>query len=358
LGEVLSLDATADGGQIDVLTALRGHPDDRLVHRRSPDGGRTWSAEREVDLGGRPMHEPHRGMDPQVAARGDRLLAVWTAPGTSEWGTGPMATSLSADGGRTWTPGPTPADDGRTDGHNYLDAAVDDQGAFHVVWLDNRAGGRGLSAARSADGRAWSASRTLDDRTCECCWNRLYAGPAGRLWVVYRDKLPTDLVVAASGDRGASWRRLGAPGDFGWRFEGCPHVGGALARPASAPPGELFALSWTAADGAAGLWAVASRDGGASWSAPRRIGEPTARHGDLAAVGDRLVAVWDQGARIYAAWSDDRGDTWSPPAALSAPGRRATHPRVVASGDGAVALWTEAGDEGGATWVARRLERG
>jgi hypothetical protein len=31
---------------------------------------------------------------------------------------------------------------------------------------------------------------------------------------------------------------------------------------------------------------------------------------------------------------------------------------VVASGDAAVALWTEAGAEGGSTWVARRLGGG
>lgn len=359
-GEVLALDAWAAGGTIDVLLALRGEHGaehgDRLVHRRSTDGGRTWSAEHEVDLGGRPMHAPHRGMDPQIAADGDRLLALWTVPGTSPWGIGPMATAFSADGGRTWTPGPTPADDGRTDGHNYIDAAVDDRGVFHAVWLDNRdSGARGLSTSSSHDGLTWTHSRSIDETTCECCWNRIYARPGGRLDVLYRDKLPTDLVVAASSDRGASWRRVGTPGGFGWQFEGCPHTGGALARPPG-EPGELHALSWTGADGRAGLWALASLDGGVTWSDAHRMGSESARHGDLAAVGGRLIAVWSDDARIVAATSDDRGATWSAPQALSEPGRRATHPLVVASGDGALALWTETGDEGGSTWAARRLD--
>jgi len=359
-GEVLSLDAWSANGTIDLLTALRGEPGakhgDRLVHRRSTDGGRSWSAGREVDLGGRPMHAPHRGMDPQIAADGDRLLALWTVPGTSDWGIGPIATSFSADGGHTWTPGPTPADDGQTDGHNYLDAVVDDQGVFHAVWLDNRdSGARGLSASRSRDGLTWSPSRSIDDATCECCWNRIYAQPGGRLDVLYRDKLPTDLVVAASADRGESWRTVGTPGGFGWQFEGCPHTGGALARPAGLP-GELHALSWTGAEGRTGLWALTSRDGGESWSEAHRIGSQAARHGDIAAAGGRLVAVWDEEARIFTATSDDSGATWSTPEPLSDPGRQATHPLVVASGDGALALWSERGEGGRSTWVARRLD--
>ncbi len=354
-GEVLALDAAVGGEVVDLLLAVRGEKVARLVHRRSTDGGRSWGAETEVPLGGKPVESPHRGMDPQIAADGDRLLAVWTAPGTSPWGSGPLATALSADGGRTWTPGPAPADDGTTDGHNYVDAVADGRGGFHLVWLDDRGGSRGLRAARSADGgRTWSANRTIDGETCECCWNRLAAGPDGAVRVLYRDRLPNrDMVVAASADGGESWRGLGAAGDFDWVFDGCPHAGGGLA--VSGAASHLSALVWTGAEGKAGLWLVGSADGGRSWSEPRRMGSDRARNADLAAAGGRLVAAWDQDRRIHAAVSADGGLTWSAAEPISEPGRHATHPLVVAAGDGALVLWTETPEDGAAGWVARRF---
>lgn len=357
-GGVLSLDVTGDGSRVDVLLAVAGEGGGaRLVHRRSMDGGRSWSGEHEVDLGGRPMHSPHRGMDPQIAAHGDRLLAVWTTPGTSEWGSGPMATSSSADGGRTWAPGPTPADDGRTDGHNYIDVVADPDGAFHAVWLDTRERGRGVSWARSEDGGAsWSPSRTVDGHACECCWNRIYPLAGRKMVVLYRDKLPTDLALGVSGDGGASWRLAGYPGAFGWRFPGCPHVGGALAQ--TGPPAHptLHALSWTGRDDSAGLWLSTSRDGGEGWSVPQRIGSELAKHGDLAAVGDRVVAVWDEGPRIFAAWPGDASGRSVRPTRISAPGARATHPLVVAADGAAVAMWTETTAGGSSRWRVLRIE--
>ena len=85
------------------------------------------------------------------------------------------------------------------------------------------------------------------------------------------------------------------------------------------------------------------------------MGSDRARNADLAAAGDRLFAAWDQDRRIHAAVSTDGGATWSDPEPLSEPGRHATHPLVVAAGDGALVLWTEAPEDGAAGWAARRL---
>lgn len=351
-GEVLALDAASDGAVVDLLLALRTEDAARLVHRRSTDGGRSWGPEREVTLGGKPLESPHRGMDPQIAADGDRLLAVWTAPGTSKWGSGPLATATSSDGGRTWMPGPVPNDDGTTEGHNYAEAIADGRGAFHLVWLDDRDGSRGLRAAASTDGgRTWSANRTVDGETCECCWNRL-AADGDVVRVLYRDRgADRDMIVAATADGGASWKRVGTAGDFDWEFEGCPHAGGGF----TAGGGRLAALVWTGAPGKTGLWTVTSADAGRTWSPPHRMGTDRARHGDLAAAGTRLVAAWDQDRRIHASHSDDGGATWSDPEVLSEPGRTATHPLVVGTGDGALVLWTESPEGGMAGWASRRF---
>lgn len=121
-------------------------------YRGSEDGGEKWSEPVCVDKGMPPPDKASRGMDAQIAGASDRLVAVWETKGTDAWGGGPMATAISSDGGKTWKPGPNPADDGATSGHRFIDVAADEDGAFHLVWLDGRAGKQGLQYARSGDG--------------------------------------------------------------------------------------------------------------------------------------------------------------------------------------------------------------
>lgn len=355
---VIGLDVFAQGAVLDLLTAVREGEATGLRHQRSRDGGRTWSAAVAVPLGAGGLFPPHRGADPQVAARGERVVALWTRPGSSRFGSGPLATAVSDDGGRTWREGPNPADDGSQDGHGYADLAVDAAGRFHAVWLDSRDGGQGLRAARSADGGAtWSANATLDGRTCECCWNELLATGRQGVRVIYRDKDPRDMAVAASDDGGGSWKRLGPAGSFRWAFEGCPHVGGALAQTGRA---QLHALAWTGEDTHAGLYVLDSSDGGGTWGPPRRVGSERAHRGDLAAAAKTLAAVWDEpgdtGRGVYAALSMDAGRTWAAPRRLSDPAWNAGFPVVVASGSRFRAFWTESQGDAPARWQSTELE--
>ena len=326
----------------------------RLLHRRSRDGGVSWSEPVEVPAGDFPVAAVHRGADPQIAAAGDRLVVAWTARGTSDWGTGPIGTAASHDGGRTWTAAAPPADDRSTDGHGFLDLAAGPDGTIHAVWLDSRdSTGQGLRHASSRDGgRSWSPNATIDGRTCECCWNRMRAD-GEELLVLYRDHDPRDLRLAKSGDGGASWRDLGRPGRFDWAFDGCPHVGGALATSGDA----IVALGWTGAPDRAGLY-VAMAAGGKPWSEPRRLGGAFARNADLANLGDGLVAVWDEAnggsTALFRSRSQDEGATWSPPEPI-ATRARPSHPLAIGTAGGALVLWTETGDSGPATWASLRL---
>jgi len=340
-----SLDVYADGDVLHLLVGEYPSPAKapQLRYRRSTDGGETWSAPFRVDSGIRPYQLIHRGNDAQIAARGKQVVAVWHTPGTGYAGSGPLASAFSADGGVSWRPGPNPADDGGTGGHGFIDIAADAE-SFHLAWLDSRGGDRvGLYYARSMDGgKSWGRNAELARQTCECCWNTVLPEPKGRLHVMYRGFDPRDMMLATSPDRGATWRQQGAVGRFDWKVKACPHTGGALVAGAG---GTLHALAWTGREGAAGLYAMASDDGGASWKRNYRIGGGAAQRGDLAASGRRLAAVWDEhadgGTGIYSAVSVDGGASWSKPARLSAAGLHATHPRVVVAGNGFLALWTE-----------------
>jgi Neuraminidase (sialidase) len=365
---VISLDVYAEtASRLHLLTAERFAAGEKpsLRYARSDDGGETWSA--PVPLGeGQPAPEPvKRGNDAQIVAAGDRLLAVWTTGAATKMGRGPLAASVSRDGGRTWTPAPSPSDApaGAID-HAFADLAADDARNLHAVWLDARSGeGKGLRYARSADGGgSWSKNVTLDEQCCECCWNALLVRPGGRIDVLYREKDPRDMALVRSVDAGATWETPVTVGTFNWNVTACPHVGGALAT-SGANGRKLSAVVWTAKDdGALGVFALTSGDAGQTWSNPARLGGPQASRPDLASGSGRVVAVWDEyvdtpevsGNVAFAAMSSDEGNTWSPPQRISVAG--ASHPRVVPVPRGFRVFWTEQAAGKPVRWASQHIE--
>ncbi|MGH8580421.1 MAG: sialidase family protein [Gammaproteobacteria bacterium] len=362
IADIRSFDVYADGGHVHLLVAGDA-AEGKLVLRylRSLDGGEHWSTPVTVDTSHTPLGVVKRGNDVQIAARGQRMVAVWHTPGTGFMGSGPLASAFSENGGESWLPGPNPADDGLGDGHAFIDIAADIDGLFHLVWLDNRErdeGVQGLRYARSSDGGAsWSRNLTIDGTTCTCCWNSLAVSKDGMLNVLYRDDTPRDMALARSVDGGAPWRQRGAVGAFGWALDGCPHMGGALA---AGPRATLHSLVWTGADAQAGLYYLRSADAGGTWSTPRRMGGRSAGHSDIASgPGSSVLAAWDEngaeGSAIFAGRSSDAGDTWADPERLSLPGSVATHPRIVSNAQGFWVLWTESAEGGRSTLTIARI---
>ncbi len=349
--DVKSLDVYVDHATLHVLIAgqVFGEPKLVLKYLRSDDSGKTWSAPVPIDSRAAPPGRVMRGNDVQIAAAGDRLIAVWHTAGAGYMGSGPLVTAISEDGGITWRTGPNPADDQRQDGHSYIDINADPQETFHLVWLDNREdrkGVQGLRYARSTDGgQSWSRNATVDGDTCTCCWNTLATSSQGAVHILYREALPRDMALARSKDGGKQWELRGAVGRFAWNFEGCPHMGGGLAA-VGAATARLHSLVWTGGETHAGLYYLRSADGGERWTEPRRMGAPMAGHSDITAQDEtHLAAVWDtvtpEGSVIFAAESTDGGTAWATPGPLSKPGVSATHPRVVAIPAGYLAFWTE-----------------
>jgi hypothetical protein len=363
---VLGLDVFASGDTVDVLLAVqeKGAPGVALRHVRSTDGGRTWGKATPILPGAARVAPPRRGDDPQIAASdGGRLVVLWTEPGSSPWGTGPLGSAVSSDGGRTWVKGARPADDGSTDAHGFVDIAALGPDRFLAVWLDSRDGGQGLrSAATSDGGKTWKKNVDVDARTCECCANRLLVREDGkRVDVIYRARNPRDMVVATTSDGGATWVKRGPTARFAWEFDGCPEVGGALAATTSEGRERLHALAWTGKESDVGVWTLVSSDSGASWSAPKRLGDASAKHLDMASSGACLAAAWDEyrpagkGYAIQAATSCDGSTSWSKPQTLSEPGASATHPLAAATRNGVIVAWTERKGTGAVAWKSHLL---
>jgi hypothetical protein len=345
---VRSLEVFADGDRLHMLLGESEDPSSVpvLSHRTSSDGGETWSTPVPVSVGAAAPHGLHRGSDARIAARGNYLVAAWTTAGSDAWGSGPITIVTSSDGGLHWKAAPNPADDGLTDGHNFLALNVDASGRFHLAWLDKRDGDRGLRYSLSNDGgQHWEVNRTAAPKTCECCWNSIVPLASGDVAILFRDRSPRDMKVVTSRGR-EGWNASVPVGNFNWQFNACPHVGGALVRRATPNGEQLHAAVWTGATDASGLYHLRSDDGGATWSAPHKMNVPLAWHPALAVHSEgRMAAVWDTMAAVapetWAAISDDGGVTWGAPIRLSESEAPAAHPRVVPIQKGFRAFWTE-----------------
>ncbi len=349
--DVAHYDVFVERDSIHVLigTGKKGTPDIALWHVRSADGGATWTKPARVNNAGDRLSARHPGENPQIAAIGDRLIAVWTQqrPGATRGGV--LATAWSDDGGTTWKPGTAPTAPGQG-GQTFAEFATDGK-ILHMAWLDSRDGRQSLRYARSTDrGATWSTDRMLAARTCDCCWNSLAPMADGGVAVFYRGEEPRDmmLLMSRSGD---TWRNYGSIGQFNWQVRACPHVGGAIAIQGSA----IHTLAWNGKEDQFGLFYIGSADAGNTWTRPRKLGFDDARNADLTVSSDGHVhAVWDEAgmrtASIQKSRSTDAGHSWSAPERIAA-GADVSYPRVAATRHGIAVLWLDGSPRRGASIV-------
>ncbi|MBM4206613.1 MAG: exo-alpha-sialidase [Gammaproteobacteria bacterium] len=345
LHDVTTFDVSVTNDTIHLLIGGKISANDKKISIRylqSQDGGNTWS--KPVTVANPAAIINNRGNDIQIANHGDYLLALWQNKGELP-GMGPLVSAYSTDNGNTWIKGKNPAINDAGD-QSHADIIADKSGVFYAVWLEDpeENGYQSLRYSHSRDhGKTWGKAQTIEDSTCSCCWNTLTLSPNNAINVYYRDMKPRDMALMRFTDNGVNWRRISTVGAFGWQFDGCPHVGGALSY-ADAEPNRLYSLSWTGIEGKSGLYVLASNDNGLHWSAPVILGKQ-ALHGDLAVIKGKAVAVWDEmtnsGSDIFYAPSDDGGKSWSAATKLSTANGSATHPRLAATSKGLLALWTE-----------------
>ena len=351
VGSVAHYDVFVDRDVIHILigTGKKGAADIALWHVSTADGGVIWSKPSRVNRPGDRLSAHHPGENPQFAAMGDRLIAVWTQQRPGSHRGGVLTTAVSDDGGTTWKPGsaPSPPKEGS---QTFAEFATDGK-TLHMAWLDSRDGRQGLRYARSTDrGETWSADRALAPRTCDCCWNSLAPMADGGVAVFYRGDEPRDMMLLTS-RTGDTWRNHGSVGRFNWQVRACPHVGGALVTRASA----IHALAWNGKDEMFGLYYTGSTDAGNTWSRPRKLGYDDARNADLAiSTTGELHAIWDEAgmrtSTIQRARSTDGGQNWSAAERIAA-GSDVSYPRVAATRHGVAVLWLDGSLRRGASIV-------
>lgn len=273
--------------------------------------------------------------------------------------------------------------------------AVGPDGRLHAVWEDLRAGQRRLYYAASSDGGAsWGPSAPVGGPAGDQVAPALLAAADGRLYLAWASGgdilvssrgaggwgAPVPLNAVRAGARGrprlvgdaggglvAAWQdqrggapaiytaRLADPAAGAWGAELRASPAGVAATQPSLAAGQGGAL-YIAYQGLAGIFLIASGDGGASWGAPERVDD-----GDGGSFTNPQVAVDAEGgvhcvwcrlrvdvqADIVAARSPDGGASWGEPVLLASTTGTAEPLALVADGAGRVhAAWSD--DGGGA----------
>lgn len=342
---VVSVDVKQVDNTIHLLLGKVINGKHSLWYQATNDQGQTWSSAVETTAGMDITAKFHRGNDARLAVQGDNIVAVWMsrvegAPHNA----GPMMSVRSDDAGQTWQKSTMPAD---WDGPHGFFAMDGNDEQINLVWFDSREqvskGSQGLRYTSSIDGGVtWLENQTLDEQTCSCCWNTAHFD-GEQFYVLYRDKQPSDMALGKV-NKQHQWQRLSTVGAFNWDFQGCPHIGGALAFDGN--NNQVHATVSTGLESKAGLYYLNSSDKGMNWQVPTQLGDDLAVHSDLALSNTgTLLAAWDQitehGFEVVYALSQDQGQTWSNQALISTPGQRASHPRVVAVANTFLVLWTE-----------------
>lgn len=278
-------------------------------------------------------------------------LAHWlqkTGPGTYAYH---VRMAVSTDRARTWSPPFRPHGDSSETEHGFVSLVPGERGT-HALWLDGRlTADSGPMTLRytTVVGAAAEPDMLVDERVCDCCQTAM-APTARGLIVAYRDRAEgeiRDVVVRRLED--GRWTDAAKVSDDGWHYPGCPVNG-----PAIAARGDTVVVVWfTAADGAARVYAAVSADGGATFGPRIQVddGRPTGRV-DALWWGERVLVSWleesDEAGEVRVRELDGHGAmTASTLVAATWTSRAAGFPRMARDGDAVVVAWTDPQEGGG-----------
>jgi hypothetical protein len=228
----------------------------------------------QVDPPGLEPTSLHQGPGFAVGPGGE-LYVSWSSrkpdPGDNHFASD-LRLSRSLDGGQAFE-APLRVNDDRPLSHSFEGMAVAGDGSVLVAWIDAAQEGAppGTRVARVVErGSRVESVQTLGASTCVCCRVHVSAGGGGRAAVLWREELPgsvRDMMLALSGDAGRSFAPARLVHADGWRFEGCPHRGGAAGFDAA---GHLAVAWYTEGAGRPSL-RLASAEGEGVFSAPREL---------------------------------------------------------------------------------------
>lgn len=272
-----------------------------------------------------------------------------------------VATSISNDAGASWSSPKPPHRDGAAAEHGFA-AIFPVNGKAGIVWLDGRdyldkkdlakypekSGNFNLRYTRIHRDGSMDAEQVIDNNTCTCCWPSVAVTSTGPV-VAWRGR--TDVEIRdnrVSYLQDGKWSAPAPLGAEGWKIEGCPVNG-----PALAARGTQVVAAWFSAEGGRPrVRAAFSKNGGRSFGQPVEI--------DKAAPLGRIGLVWRDDHSAVISWmtvadtvtkksnlvlrtirTDGKLSAIKRTIEVSS-GRDTGVPQMVASNQGLVLAWTDA----------------
>ena len=296
----------------------------RYAH--TPPSGGSLSIPMPVN---RPDEMPYwRQEAPALEVQGDRVYLVWAKMSPQNLPGTPFANELrlsrSVDGGHTFLPSALINDDGEPVNHSFDSIRISREGAIHVAWIDGRGGQKasGTYVSRSIDhGQTFDKNKKIDDDTCVCCRTSVAIAPDGTLYVAWR-KMFGDIretVVARSLDGGMTFSEPVIVGNDRWNYPSCPH------RPASLDvdgDGRVYVVWYTEGeDETPAIYVAYSDDRGQTFSPKQQLNRSKGTFPDHPQLAvdrrGRVFAIWEELSpvrrEVVVSYSMDRGHTFSPP---------------------------------------------
>lgn len=297
---------------------------------------------------------------PSLIALDDGTLAAhWLVKSGSGTYAYDVQVARSRDGGLTWSQPASPHRDGTLTEHGFVSLVARPGGALEAAWLDGRettpgdgghehGGGGAMTLRYAAIGPDGAPEREalLDPRVCDCCQTDAAVTQDGPL-VVYRDRSEGEVRdIAVVRRRDGQWTAPLPVARDGWRIEGCPVNG-----PAVAADGPRVAVAWfTAADDRPRVRVAFSADSGGSFGTPVAVddGNPVGRVDAILLEDGSAVVSWVEATqagpslqlrRIGADGTRDAAVAVVPAGAPLASG----FPRMVRAGEQLVIAWTGEG---------------
>jgi len=270
------------------------------------ENGRWYSGARTIAVGDSLM--VNWANTPHIAQTTDGALWVEFMQKAGTGHAGNVALSRSSDGGFNWATPIAVNDDGVEAEHGFAALWPASRDEIGVAWLDGRdnAGGemhgegdaRRGAHAMPGEGRTAlraavfdmnlqrSGEAVVDAKTCDCCQTAIAMTSRGPL-LVYRDRSDAEIRdIAAVRYDGKTWGTPVAVHADGWKIEGCPVNG-----PAVAADGDAALVAWyTEAGGQPSVRVARSDDAGDSFGAPVAIDEGAEVDGRVAIALDERQA--------------------------------------------------------------------
>jgi len=210
---------------------------------------------------------------------------------------------LQTTGNGTWHDPVAPHRDGTPTEHGFVSLVPWSDGRLLAVWLDGRKraeeGGRGggmtLRSATLGSTGAIEHRSVIDGRTCECCaTSAVRVGDEALL--AYRDRSEEEVRnIRVTRFDGEGWSTPTLVHNDGWKIEGCPVNG-----PALAADGDRVVVAWfTAADATPRVRVAFSGNGGRAFGEPIQVASAGAK--------GRVDAVFLDDGSAVVSWLSKNG---------------------------------------------------